>query len=52
MAENKSEIVNEIVYKWIKIAEKDLLTAKQGLEAEVTVTETICFHCQQAVEKF
>ena len=44
MVEYKSEIVNEIVHKWVKIAEKDLLTAKQGLNAEVIVTETICFH--------
>jgi HEPN domain-containing protein len=52
MAKDKPQVINEVVSNWIKIAEKDLLTARQGLEAEVIVTETICFHCQQAVEKF
>jgi HEPN domain-containing protein len=34
------------------IAERDLLSAKQGLEAEIIITDIVCFHCQQSVEKF
>lgn len=30
---------------------KDLLTAEHELSFSDAVTESICFHCQQAVEK-
>jgi HEPN domain-containing protein len=33
-------------------AEKDLLSAKHELSFSDAVTESICFHCQQAVEKY
>lgn len=49
---DKKEIVEHLVEQWIKIAERDLLTAKQGLEADEVITDTICFHCQQAAEKY
>ncbi len=49
---DKDKLIEELVTQWIHIAERDLLTAKQGLEAEVVVTETVSFHCQQAVEKY
>lgn len=49
---NKDEVIESLINQWIKIAEKDLLTAKQGLKADVIITNTICFHCQQAAEKF
>jgi HEPN domain-containing protein len=42
----------ELVNNWIKKAEKDLLTAKHELSFPDAVTESVCFHCQQAVEKF
>jgi HEPN domain-containing protein len=48
----RDEIVNDIVKNWIKKADKDLLTAERELSFEDPVTETICFHCQQAVEKY
>ena len=38
--------------KWIKKAENDLKTAKDELATENPATDTICFHAQQAVEKF
>ncbi|MBI4745906.1 MAG: HEPN domain-containing protein [Deltaproteobacteria bacterium] len=49
---DKGKIIQDLVHQWIHIAERDLLTAKQGLEAETVVTETVSFHCQQAVEKY
>ncbi|MBM4175274.1 MAG: HEPN domain-containing protein [Ignavibacteria bacterium] len=48
----KDEIINNIAQQWLKIAERDLLSAKQGLKAEIVVTDIVCFHCQQSVEKF
>lgn len=44
----KSELINN----WINKAEKDLLSAKHELSFPDAVTETKCFHCQQAVEKY
>jgi HEPN domain-containing protein len=49
---SKEKIINDIVQQWLKIAERDLLSAKQGLEAEIIITDIVCFHCQQSVEKF
>lgn len=42
----------ELINNWIKKAEKDLLTAEHELSFPDAVTESICFHCQQAVEKY
>lgn len=41
----------ELVNNWIEKAEKDLLTAKHEVSFPDAVTESVCFHCQQAVEK-
>jgi HEPN domain-containing protein len=49
---DKTEVIEHLVKQWIKIAERDLLTAKQGLEADEVITDTVCFHCQQAAEKY
>ncbi|MBU1121227.1 MAG: HEPN domain-containing protein [Candidatus Omnitrophica bacterium] len=44
---------DELIREWIKRAEKDLLTVIHELSFNKdAVTESICFHCQQAVEKF
>ena len=43
--------IDEIVDKWLRISQRDILTAKQGMEAEIVITETICYHCQQSAEK-
>lgn len=48
----RDEIVKDLVNKWIEKAEKDLLTGERELSFENPVTDTICFHCQQAVEKY
>ena len=42
----------ELIDSWVAKAEKDLLSAKHELSFSDAVTETICFHCQQAVEKY
>lgn len=42
----------ELINSWINKAEKDLLTAKHELSFPDVVTESVCFHCQQAVEKY
>ena len=42
----------EFIDRWIEKAEKDLLTAKHELSFPDAVTESVCFHCQQATEKF
>ena len=42
----------ELINNWIKKAEKDLLTVEHELSFPDAVTESICFHCQQAAEKF
>lgn len=49
---SKDEVIKHLTGQWIKAAEKDLLAAKQGLEADTIITDIICFHCQQAAEKF
>jgi HEPN domain-containing protein len=42
----------ELIDSWISKANKDLLSAKHELSFPDVVTETVCFHCQQAVEKY
>jgi len=41
----------ELIDSWIKKAAKDLLTVEHELSFPDAVTESICFHCQQATEK-
>ncbi|MBU0651044.1 HEPN domain-containing protein [bacterium] len=45
--ENKIDLVKQ----WLNKAEHDLSTAKLALVYEPKLTDSICFHCQQAVEK-
>ena len=47
-------MINEYVKKWLINANNDLKVAinLMKLSSEETVTEAICFHSQQAVEKF
>ena len=49
---NRDDIIKDLAIKWVKKAEKDLLTAKRELSFEEPLTDIICFHCQQAVEKY
>ena len=49
---NRDETIKDLVNKWIKKAENDLLTAERQLSFEDPITQTVCFHCQQAAEKY
>jgi hypothetical protein len=40
-----------VIHRWIKKAEHDLTTARVVLENRPEVTDTVCFHAQQCVEK-
>lgn len=42
----------DLIHNWFDKAEKDFLTAQHELTFEDAVKESICFHCQQAVEKY
>lgn len=42
----------DIVLRWCKKAERDLKTAKILIKETEMLTDTICFHCQQAIEKY
>ena len=42
----------EIILRWLRKAESDLKSARILLDARDVVTDTICFHCQQAIEKY
>jgi len=48
----KEETIKDLVNKWIKKAEKDLLSAEREFSFDDPITETVCFHCQQTVEKY
>lgn len=49
---SRDEAIKDLVNKWIKKAEKDLLSAEREFSFDDPITETVCFHCQQAVEKY
>jgi HEPN domain-containing protein len=38
--------------QWFRKAENDLLNVKNNLMAEHYPADTVCFHCQQAAEKY
>lgn len=42
----------EVSKQWIAKAKNDLLNADNNLKAEEIPLDTVCFHCQQAAEKF
>jgi HEPN domain-containing protein len=42
----------ELISNWRDKADKDLLSAEHELSFSNVVTETVCFHCQQAAEKY
>jgi HEPN domain-containing protein len=41
----------QLAKKWVQKAAGDLLNADNNLNAENIPLDTVCFHCQQAVEK-
>jgi len=42
----------EIAKQWLAKAQNDLLNADNNLQSENIPYDTVCFHCQQATEKF
>jgi len=48
MKKNKEDIVSN----WIKKADRDLEVSKRELELSEPFTDIICFHAQQAAEKY
>lgn len=43
---------DELVKEWMHKADHDLGMAKMALEHNPEYTDSICFHCQQAAEKY
>lgn len=37
---------------WVRKAEEDYVTAKQGSRSKVPLHDSVCFHCQQCAEKY
>lgn len=44
--------IQELVNKWIRKAENDLISAEHELTFDNPIIESVCFHCQQSAEKF
>ena len=42
----------DIARQWVVKAKNDLLNADNNLKAKEVPFDTVCFHCQQATEKF
>ncbi|HZH72540.1 MAG TPA: HEPN domain-containing protein [Mariniphaga sp.] len=47
---NKATI--NFIRQWLVKANEDLLVVHKLTEYEIVATSSVCFHCQQAVEKF
>lgn len=43
---------HDIARQWVAKAQNDLLNADNNLKAQQIPYDTVCFHCQQAAEKF
>ena len=46
------DVTADIVRQWFRKAESDLLNIRNNLSADKVPTDTVCFHAQQAIEKF
>ena len=44
--------LKQYIERWYIKAEHDLITARTMLEHNPLVLDVVCFHCQQAVEKY
>lgn len=49
---DRTEAISHLSGQWCTIAERDLLTARQGLDMPEVVRETVCYHLQQTAEKY
>ncbi|HFD39210.1 MAG TPA: HEPN domain-containing protein [Anaerolineae bacterium] len=41
-----------LAVRWFQKAENDLLNVENNLKAQYYAGDTVCFHCQQAAEKY
>lgn len=41
-----------VARQWVRKAENDLAAARQLLKGRPLLSDEICFHCQQAIEKY
>ena len=46
------EVRKELVHQWISRAQEDIGVARHLIQDEFPYTRSICFHAQQAAEKF
>ena len=44
--------LKKLIQQWHIKAENDLITAKNEFNADEIITDSICFHSQQSVEKY
>ena len=42
----------KLVQRWLEKARRDLLTSQRSLQAKEAFTDVVCFHAQQAAEKY
>ena len=47
-----NEDKNEVVRAWFQKAENDLKNIRNNLASDDVPTDTVCFHAQQAIEKY
>jgi HEPN domain-containing protein len=47
-----NKATSEFVKQWLAKANEDLLVVEKLTEDEIIATSSVCFHCQQAAEKF
>jgi HEPN domain-containing protein len=47
-----SEVDRQLAEAWFRKAENDLLSARNNLAASEVPLDVVCFHCQQAAEKY
>lgn len=46
------ESTKNFIRQWLDKADEDLIVVKKLTESELTAKSSICFHCQQASEKY
>jgi HEPN domain-containing protein len=44
--------MKRITREWVRKAEEDLVVAKQSRRSRTPLHSSVCFHCQQAAEKY
>ena len=47
-----TEELKNYIAQWLTKAEEDLFVVNKLTTDEIIATSTICFHCQQAAEKY